>query len=131
MTEYSELIIPGLRLWLSLGCSPEERAVPQPVDIDVRIKFFQELPGCSSDHLHDVLCYHTLVEHVTASIQHHSCHLIEYLAKRIFTLIEDKFSSILQDALMEISVTKPNPPVPNVQRGITFKYARRVPQKSS
>jgi FolB domain-containing protein len=128
LTNYSELFIPGLRIWISLGCSPEERATQQPIDIDIKIKFINELPGCSSDQLADVVCYHTLTEQVIGAIQNQSFHVIEFLAARIFASVEKQLHSI--DAIVEIAVTKPHHPVPHVQKGIVFTYCRRVSQKS-
>ena len=128
LTDSCELLIPSLRLWLSLGCSEAERAVPQPVDIDIRIKFMNMLPGCYSDKLEEVVCYHTLTQSVITFLQKKSFHLIEFLAARIFESVEQHLKSI--DAVIEVAVTKPNHPVPHIHKGVVFKYCRRVSQKS-
>jgi len=129
LTHYSELSIPGLRLWISLGCSAEERATPQPVDIDIKIQFAQELLGCSTDKLSDVVCYDTLVKQVINALQNRSFHLIEFLAAFIFAAVEKQLQKA--EAIVEVTVTKAHHPVPHVQKGIAFKYCRRVSQKSS
>ena len=98
------------------------------MDIDIRIKFTNMLPGCYSDKLEEVVCYHTLIEIVIASLQKKSFHLIEFLAARIFESVEQQLKSI--DAVIEVAVTKPNHPVPHIHKGVVFKYCRRVSQKS-
>ena len=127
-SDFFDLLIPGLRLWISLGCSVEERSNLQPVDVDIRMKFFQEPRGCCSDQLVDVVCYKTVVEQVMDSVKDKSFNLIETLAARIFECVAQQPN--LDDALIEITVTKPNHPVPHVQKGMVFKYCRRLPQKS-
>jgi dihydroneopterin aldolase len=128
VAHYSELSIPGLRLWISLGCSEEERATPQPVDIDIKIQFVQELLGCSTDKLSDVVCYDTLVKKVIAALQNRSFHLIEFLAASIFAAVEKQLHQI--EAIIGVTVTKAHHPVPHVQKGIAFKFCGRVSQKS-
>jgi FolB domain-containing protein len=126
--DFYELLIPGLRLWISLGCSVEEKANPQPVDVDIKIKFSKEPLGCRSDQLADVLCYKTIVEDVLAFTKGKSFNLIEALAERIFHCISKQTN--LENALVEVAITKPNHPVPHVHKGMVFRYCRRLPQKS-
>ena len=87
-----------------------------------------ELPGFYSDKLEEVVCYHTLTEKIVASLQNKSFDLIEFLATRIFELAEQFIYPV--DAVIEVAVTKPHHPVPHIQKGIVFKYCRRVSQKS-
>lgn len=127
--DFYELLIPGLRLWISLGCGIEEKTNLQPVDIDIRINFSQEPIGCHSDRLDDVVCYKSLTELVIESVKNRSFDLIEFLAAHIFEAITTQLNG-LDGSVVEIVVTKPNHPVPHVQKGIVFKYCRRLPQKS-
>ena len=129
MTDHYELLIPGLRFWVSLGCGVEERANPQPVDIDVRIEFPKEPIGCHSDHLKDVVCYKTLAEVIIESVKDRSFKLIEFLAAHIFESVANYLNP--DGSFLEITVTKPNHPVPHILKGVKFKYSRRLPQKSS
>jgi len=129
VSDYSELCIPGLRLWLSLGCSEEERKTLQPVDVDIKIQFMQDLPGFYSDEISEVICYHTLVKNLVASIQDQSFHLIEFATTQIFESVVNQLRGI--DAVVEIVLTKMNHAVPHIHKGIAFKYARRVSQKFS
>ena len=127
-TSHFELIIPGLRVWVSLGCSPEERAHPQPVDIEIRIQYGKEPLGCRSDQLSDVCCYDTLVNQVIESLKNGSYHLIEFLASHIFDVVA--LNVAVEETMIEVVITKPHHPVMHVQQGIVFKYRRRAPQKS-
>jgi dihydroneopterin aldolase len=101
--------------------------MPQPIDVHTEIKFFEELRGCTTDNLEDVVCYHTLTEKIIESLRGKSFHLIEFVAKQIFETVA---SFISLGAILAITITKPNHPVPHVQKGISFKYSRRIPQKS-
>ena len=129
--DFYELFIPGLRLWVSLGCGVEEKTNPQPVDIDIRINFPQEPIGCHSDRLSDVVCYKFLTELIIESVKNRSFNLIEFLAAHIFEAIVKQTKQLgLEGSILEIAVTKPNHPVPHVQKGIVFKYCRRLSHKS-
>lgn len=127
--EEYELLVPGIRLWISLGCSPEERRHPQPVDVDVRMTFSKEPLGCKTDSLKDVVCYQTVAELILESLKNRSFHLIESLASSILDLLVKKMN--LHDLLLEVAVSKPNHPVPHIHRGIVFKAKRKLSQKSS
>ncbi|MFI5342713.1 MAG: dihydroneopterin aldolase [Chlamydiales bacterium] len=120
--------MPGLRLWISLGCSVEEKSNPQPVDVDIRINLSKEPFGCHSDQLIDVICYKAITEQVIEFVKNRSFNLIEFLAARIFETVAKQIDR--KGALIEIVITKPNHPVPHVQKGIVFKYRRRLLQKS-
>lgn len=121
-------MIPELRIWVSLGCSTEEKVNPQPVNVDIRINFPKEPIGCHSDQLSDVVCYRVITEAVIDSIKNRSFNLIESLAAHIFVVVTKQYN--LNGSALEIVITKPNHPVPHIQKGIIFKYHRRLPQKS-
>ena len=129
MTNHNELIIKGLRLWVALGCSVEEKTNLQPVDIDIKIDFINELKGSQTDSIADVYCYSTLVGLVFDEINSQSFNLVEFLATKVFAVIETFLGS--EEAYVEVSVSKPNHPVMHVNNGIVFRYSRRTPQKSS
>jgi len=129
MTNHNELSINGIRLWVALGCSTEERTNLQPVDVDVKIDFVRELTGFQTDQIEDVYCYKTLVEHIVEGIQGKSFNLVEFLAMQIFSIVEKFLGK--EEATVDVSVSKPNHPVMHVNKGIVFRYTRRIPQKSS
>lgn len=124
---YYILLIPKLRLWVPLGCTLEERANPQPVDIDIKIDFLNEPTGCQSDKLTDVVCYDTLSKKISKAVTTRSFNLIEFLAAYIFEVIA---SQVKQQCIVEVSVAKPNHPVLGVNAPIVFKYAKKINQNS-
>lgn len=156
LREHYTLLIPGLHLWVSLGCSPEERFKPQLVEIDILIRFVEQPLGCQSDKLSDVCCYDTIVKELIASTKHQSFHLIEFLAARIFDLVAaqlyrkssdalhaEKFQSSLdlndcqergrlacgintKETEIEVTITKPNHRVSQVQKGMVFTYCKTL-----
>ncbi|MDR2540086.1 MAG: dihydroneopterin aldolase [Chlamydiales bacterium] len=117
-----------MRLWVSLGCSIEERANPQPVNVDIRIGSPKEPIGCHSDQLSDVVCYKMIAEPVIESVKNRSFHLIESLAAHVFAVVVKQYD--LSGFTVEVVITKPNHPVPYIQKGMTFTYRRRLSQKS-
>jgi dihydroneopterin aldolase len=44
-----KIFVTGLELWLRLGCTPEERAFPQRVELDVELELDLREPGASDD----------------------------------------------------------------------------------
>lgn len=128
-SDHFEMLIDGLRFWVSLGCSTEEKSNPQPVDIHIKFHFFNEPAGCCSDQISDVICYKTIVDSISISLQNRSFNLIESLAKHIFDTIAEQLKT--QDAAIEVTIAKPHHPVMNVHRPTSFKYARRLSKKLS
>ena len=129
LEDYFELIIPGLRLWTSLGYGTAEKVHPQPVDITIKISSRQEPLGCFSDQLEDVICYKHLTDLILKAVEGKPFNLIESLARVVFNSIAGE--SNLAGSRIEIVIQKPNHPVAHVHQPVTFKYARSVPQKSS
>jgi dihydroneopterin aldolase len=131
-TDHYELFIQGLRLWVSLGCSVEERYHLQPINIDIKVAFSHQPLGCQSDQLSDVLCYKMVVERIIETLHNQSFNLIESLAARIFDAIADQLTDYdQQGVVLEVVIAKPNHPVESVHGAITFTYRRSLPQKSS
>ncbi len=117
-----------MRLWVSLGCSAEEKANPQPVDVNININFSKEPVGCRSDQLSDVCCYKIVTEQVVDSVKNKSFSLIESLALHIFEVVAEYLSS--ENDVIEIVISKPNHPVPLVHQPIMFRYCRRLTKRS-
>ncbi len=129
--DHYELAIQNLRLWVSLGCSPEERSSLQPVEIGIKMIFSKEPSGCKSDQLDDVICYQTVVDEVTKIIQGQSFHLIECLSRTVFDIAANYLHQKGQsEVVLEIAIAKTHHPVVNVHGPVTFTYRRRLPQKS-
>ena len=54
---HSELTIRGVSLPIRLGCSADERLNPQPVEIDLTIRFETPPRGMVTDRLEDTVSY--------------------------------------------------------------------------
>jgi dihydroneopterin aldolase len=107
----------GARLEVRLGCSAEERATPQAVDLDLAVRF-RELPSaCESDELEDTLCYAELIDAAREVCAGREFHLVERLAHELFGRLR---TLIPNDAELWLRATKLNPPVSGLSGGVAF-----------
>jgi dihydroneopterin aldolase len=107
----------GARLEVRLGCSAEERARPQPVDLDLAVRF-RELPvACESDKLEDTLCYAELIDAARAVCAGREFHLVERLAHELFGRLR---ALVPKDAELWLRATKLAPPVEGLHGGVAF-----------
>ena len=107
----------GARLEVRLGCSAEERAAPQAVDLDLAVRF-PELPaGCASDRLEDTLCYAGLIEAAREACAGREFHLVERLAHELFGRLR---ALVPVDAELWLRATKLRPPVAGLYGGVAF-----------
>jgi len=107
----------GARLEVRLGCSAEERAEPQPVDLDLAVRF-RELPlACASDKLEDTLCYADLIDAAREACAGREFHLVERLAHELFGRLR---ALVPADAELWLRATKLHPPVAGLHGGVAF-----------
>jgi dihydroneopterin aldolase len=105
------------RLDVRLGCSAEERAKPQAVDLDLAVRF-RELPAaCASDRLEDTLCYAELIEAARAACVGREFQLVERLAHELFMCLR---ALVPADAELWLRATKLHPPVDGLRGGVAF-----------
>ncbi len=118
-----KLSIKDLRLWVHLGCSPEERTNPQPISITLKL-YFTKLPkGTITDVLTDTVCYFQITKLVEEIIAGRNFNLIEHLAHTIHEAVHKYLNSLEHgDATLKVIVNKLSPPVPNVLGGVSFSY---------
>jgi dihydroneopterin aldolase len=114
----------GLRLNVRLGCSAGERALIQPVDIDVLIKFDQPPKGLVSDELDETICYAQLSENLKETIETREFQLIEHMAHEAFQSLKKMISNSNQ---LAIRVHKLKPPVANLNGGTSFVFGDWAP----
>jgi dihydroneopterin aldolase len=105
------------RLSVRLGCSPEERAAPQPVDLDVAIAFASPPAACASDRLEDTVCYADLIELARQAVSGREFHLVEHLAHELFARLRALAPA---DARLWLRVNKIAPPVEGLAGGVAF-----------
>ena len=119
----SLLEVKGLRVFLKIGCTEQERANPQPIDIDVTLKFSELVQGCVTDQLEDTVCYAKITQSIHDLSKNFECALIEKLAYEIFSRIR---AQIPKNSFLKIAVTKVSPPLAAIQNGVRFEYGDSI-----
>ena len=114
---HPELTIKGLSLSLRLGCSAEERLNPQPVEIDLTIRFETPPRGMVTDRLEDTVCYDALVGAIKEVASDREFSLIEHLANEIITSLR---RIVEAEHELRVTVRKVSPPVPEITKGAEF-----------
>lgn len=107
----------GARLRVRLGCSEAERAVPQPVDLDLAIRFAELPPACESDKLEDTVCYAELIDAARDACAGREFHLVERLAHALFLHLRPLVPT---GAELWLRTTKLQPPVEGLSGGVAF-----------
>jgi dihydroneopterin aldolase len=105
------------RLAVRLGCSAEERAAPQPVDLDLAIRFAAPPPACASDRLEQTVCYADLIELARQTVAGREFRLVEHLAHELFARLRPLVPA---DAQLWLRATKLAPPVEGLAGGVAF-----------
>lgn len=88
------LFLKALEIYVSLGCSEEERANKQMIKLDLELEFSQNYSASNTDNLEETICYYTLRNNIQKFCDNISCNLIEYLAKQIFLFIQKDHSDV-------------------------------------
>ncbi len=114
---FSTLSLNSLRLLVRLGCSEQERKIPQFVRFDVRLRL-SELPrGCFSDQLEESICYDHLSQVIAEICNRQEYALIEKLGYDAFKALRETVSPQTQLWLL---TTKEAPPVQGLEGGASF-----------
>jgi dihydroneopterin aldolase len=113
----TKLTIRGISLPIRLGCSADERRNPQPVEIEVSIRFDGPPPGVVTDRLEDTVCYAVLVDAIKGTVADREFSLIEHLASEIFNSLRRMVESRHR---LRVTVLKVAPPIPEVTKGAKF-----------
>ncbi|MGQ4002013.1 dihydroneopterin aldolase [Francisellaceae bacterium CB300] len=86
------LYLQNMQIFVSLGCSEEERANKQLIEIDLELLFPKNFNASDTDDLDETICYYTLRNKIQAFCDDISCNLIEYLAKQIYSFINENYA---------------------------------------
>jgi len=113
----TDLTIRGLLLSVRLGCSEEERGRPQPVEIDVSVRFATPPRGMVTDKLEDTVCYSVLVGAIKEVVAGREFSLVEHLGGEIFGAIR---RIVDPPHRLRVTVLKVSPPIPELTRGAEF-----------
>ncbi len=114
---HPELTIRGILLPIRLGFSADERRDPQPVEIDLAIRFQTPPRGMVTDRLEDTVSYDALVNAIKDVISDREFSLVEHLANELFTSLRGLVES--GDEL-RVTVRKVAPPIPEITKGAEF-----------
>lgn len=107
----------GARLSVRLGCGTDERARPQPVDLDVSVRFAERPAACETDKLEDTICYADLIEAARARVSGSEFKLVEHLAHELLGTLRPL---VPPSAELWLRVTKLEPPVEGLAGGVSF-----------
>jgi len=107
----------GARLDVRLGCSAEERAVPQAVDLDLAVRFPDLPSACETDKLEGTVCYSALIDAARASCAGREFNLVERLAHELFAALRPR---IPPGGELWLRATKLYPPVDGLAGGVAF-----------
>ena len=114
---HPELTIKGILLPLRLGCSAEERLNPQPVEIDLTIRFETPPRGMVTDRLEDTVCYDAMVGAIKEVTSDREFSLIEHVANEILISLR---RIVEAEHELKVTVRKVSPPVPEITKGAEF-----------
>ena len=105
-----------LRASARLGWDEEERRAPQPVTIDLTLRFPSLPQAAESDDLKDTVDYAAIAAHLSAL-----CGLGEYrLLEKLCRVLYDAVRTLVPpDAAVEVTVTK-RPPLAGLEGGASF-----------
>ena len=107
----------GIVVPVRLGWTAGERAEPQPVGVDLEIRFVEPPPACRTDDLADTVDYGALPRLVADVAAAGEVRLIERLCRAIYDAVR---AQLPRHAGLDVSVTK-RPPLPGVEGGAVFR----------
>lgn len=109
-----------LRVPSHLGFYDAERAVPQPIEISLRLHFAAP-PACMGDDFANFVDYAGLSEKLVEAVQQREFRLIEFMAQELFALARSYADAHgAADARLWLSLHKCQPEVPHLQNGASF-----------
>lgn len=113
------LNISDVRLWIKIGCSDEERALPSCISFDIQLHL-RDIPALQSDKLEDTICYAEVVSKISQFCQERSFNLIEFLAAQVHEMIKNLVN--LPANKIIVKATKLSSPIANIVGGVSFVY---------
>lgn len=115
---FHSMRINDLSLSVKLGCSPEERAIPQEIRVSAELRFFEEPKGVWSDDLRETVCYAQICEVLREHVERKEFQLVEKLAGDFYHLVK---CLVEHRAEISLIVHKVKPPVPGLLGGFEFR----------
>jgi FolB domain-containing protein len=119
-THYScVLSVRQLQIAVRLGVPAEERASPQPVEIDVRLFYPFRPEGMENDRDTGYFCYAKMCEWITELCHSQEFNLIEYLTRAIYDTIRPRLDGRIA---LWIRLHKIHCNLPGLRNGSEFIY---------
>lgn len=111
----------GLRVLARCGAGGAERAVPQPLEIDLDLEA-DLTAAATSDELADTVDYGQVCDVVTSAVAAGAVALLEHLAEAIARAVLDADGRL---EVVEVIVRKLRPPVPHDLTSAAVRLVRR------
>ncbi len=117
-----DIQIRGLRILCHVGVGPEERAVAQPIEVDIDL-FVDLAPAAASDHVTDTVDYGAVTTAVAAALTTGEHALLERLA---LLAIDAALAVDQRTTAVTATVRKLRPPVPEhvASTGVRIHHVR-------
>src|SRR5690349_20327790 len=100
--------IRSLSLDARLGCTAEERSVPQEIRVSVELRFFEAPPGVLTDDLNDTICHAKVSEALNEHLRGREFNLVEKMASEFYGVLKKRIEGRAELAL---TLHKVKPPV--------------------
>src|SRR5690348_6620889 len=110
--------IKDLKLEARLGCSAEERAVPQEIRVSFELRFFEPPRATFSDDLKDTICYARISEVLKEHLKGREFHLVEKMGADFYELLK---AMIEGRAELSLTVHKVRPPIDGLLGGAEYR----------
>ena len=115
----SVISLSNLKLAVNLGVTKEERDVRQQVNISFKFYLKDAPEACTTDNIHDTVCYAEMAEIVRRHCNKKDFKLLEYLC---YFLYREVRKNIPPDIKIWIGVEKCNPPIEGLVGSTAFEY---------
>lgn len=115
------LKLEGMRYRVKLGLLPEERFLGGEIRLNVALYGDFSRAGMS-DKIEDAVDYRRVVTIITEEVVHETFHLIEAFAEKLAKHLLD---NIPQVQIVEVTVKKPQPPLPVILDGVEVTIRRQ------
>ncbi|AZL16207.1 dihydroneopterin aldolase [Rickettsiales endosymbiont of Stachyamoeba lipophora] len=116
-TKY-KITINKIILDLHIGITNQERAISQPIQIDLEIILLTAPKAFESDNINDTICYHAIYTQVTTFLKSKIFSTLEYLAYNLHSML--KKTNQANEFNINLHISKLHPPISGHNHPITF-----------
>ncbi len=112
------LRVKDYRLLARIGCTADERELPQELSFTLKLCYTKDPLACSSDRIEDTLCYAELCEAIKDVVEAQSYSTIEFLTAKAL----QKVSLLVPlGAQLRLCTQKIAPPIAGLHGGASFE----------